>query len=76
MVLDSLRYWVVEMGVDGFRFDLLSTLIRDERHHVDQDHPFKRRSARDPVLSQVKMIAEPWDMGRMAIRSVASAGLE
>jgi glycogen operon protein len=63
MVLDSLRYWVVEMGVDGFRFDLLSTLIRDERHHVDQDHPFKRAIRDDPVLSQVKMIAEPWDMG-------------
>ena len=41
MVLDSLRYWVTEMGVDGFRFDLVSTLLRDERHHVDQDHPFK-----------------------------------
>ena len=41
LVLDSLRYWVTEMGVDGFRFDLVSTLIRDERHHVDQDHPFK-----------------------------------
>jgi glycogen operon protein len=63
MVLDSLRYWVTEMGVDGFRFDLLSTLIRDERHHVDQDHPFKRAIREDPVLSQVKMIAEPWDMG-------------
>jgi glycogen operon protein len=63
MVLDSLRYWVTEMGVDGFRFDLLSTLIRDERHHVDQDHLFKRAIREDPVLSQVKMIAEPWDMG-------------
>ena len=63
MVLDSLRYWVTEMGVDGFRFDLVSTLIRDERHHVDQDHPFKRAIREDPVLSQVKMIAEPWDMG-------------
>ena len=63
MVLDSLRYWVTEMGVDGFRFDLVSTLIRDERHHVDQDHPFKQAIREDPVLSQVKMIAEPWDMG-------------
>ena len=42
LVLDSLRYWVTEMGVDGFRFDLVSTLLRDEQHHVDQNHPFKR----------------------------------
>jgi glycogen debranching enzyme len=63
MVIDSLRYWVNEMGVDGFRFDLVSTLIRDERHHVDQDHPFKDAIPEDPVLSQVKIIAEPWDMG-------------
>ena len=48
MVLDSLRYWVTEMGVDGFRFDLVSTLIRDERHHVDQDHPFKQCDPRRP----------------------------
>jgi glycogen debranching enzyme len=63
MVLDSLRYWVTEMGVDGFRFDLLTTLIRDERHHVDQDHAFKQAIQEDPVLSQIKIIAEPWDMG-------------
>lgn len=63
MVLDSLRYWVTEMGVDGFRFDLVTTLLRDENHHVDQDHPFKKALREDPVLSQVKMIAEPWDMG-------------
>ncbi len=63
MVLDSLRYWVTEMGVDGFRFDLVTTLIRDGRHHVDQDHEFKQAIAADPVLSKVKMIAEPWDMG-------------
>ncbi|MFL6027530.1 MAG: glycogen debranching protein GlgX [Friedmanniella sp.] len=63
LVLDSLRYWVTEMGVDGFRFDLVTTLLRDERHHVDQEHPFKRALREDPVLSKVKMIAEPWDMG-------------
>ena len=63
MVLDSLRYWVAEMGVDGFRFDLATTLVRDERHHVDQEHPFKVAIREDPILSQVKMIAEPWDMG-------------
>jgi len=63
LVLDSLRYWVSEMGVDGFRFDLVTTLLRDERHHVDQEHPFKVALREDPVLSQVKLIAEPWDMG-------------
>lgn len=63
MVLDSLRYWVTEMGVDGFRFDLASTLIRDSQHHVDQNHAFKQAIAADPVLSTVHMIAEPWDMG-------------
>ncbi len=63
LVLDSLRYWVTEMGVDGFRFDLVTTLLRDERHHVDQEHPFKVAIREDPVLSRVKMIAEPWDMG-------------
>ena len=59
----QLRYWVNEMGVDGFRFDLVSTLLRDEQHHVDQNHPFKRAMRKDPVLSRVKMIAEPWDLG-------------
>ncbi len=63
LVLDSLRYWVTEMGVDGFRFDLVTTLVRDERHHVDQEHPFKVALREDPVLSRVKLIAEPWDVG-------------
>ncbi|HET9871079.1 MAG TPA: glycogen debranching protein GlgX [Propionibacteriaceae bacterium] len=63
MVLDSLRFWVTEMGVDGFRFDLVTTLIRDDRHHVIHDHPFKAALREDPVLSKVKIIAEPWDMG-------------
>lgn len=63
LILDSLRYWVVEMGVDGFRFDLCTTLIRDTQHHVDQGHEFKQRIAQDPVLSQAIMIAEPWDLG-------------
>jgi glycogen debranching enzyme len=63
LVLDSLRYWVTEMGVDGFRFDLVSTLLRDEQHHVDHNHPFKRAMRNDPVLSRVKLIAEPWDLG-------------
>ncbi len=63
MVMDSLRYWVAEMGVDGFRFDLATELIRNEKHHVVQDHPFKQLIAADPVLRDIKMIAEPWDMG-------------
>ncbi len=63
LVIDSLRYWVSEMGVDGFRFDLCTTLIRDEKHHVDQAHAFKQRLADDPVLSGAIMISEPWDLG-------------
>lgn len=63
MVMDSLRYWVTEMGVDGFRFDLQTTLIRDARHHVDQNHPFKQQVAADPVLSETILISEPWDLG-------------
>ncbi len=63
LVLDSLRYWVTEMGVDGFRFDLAVTLIRNERHEVDHAHPFLAEIAADPVLSKAKLIAEPWDIG-------------
>ncbi len=64
LILDSLRYWVNEMGVDGFRFDLVTTLFRDEQHHVDMEHhPFRGALAEDPVLSEVKLIAEPWDLG-------------
>ncbi len=63
MILDSLRYWVTEMGVDGFRFDLATTLIRDEFHHVNQEHPLKKAIDADPVLSKAIMIAEPWDLG-------------
>jgi glycogen debranching enzyme len=64
MILDSLRYWVNEMGVDGFRFDLATTLFRDEQHHVDMArHPIVRALAEDPVLKRVKLIAEPWDLG-------------
>ncbi|GAA2184455.1 glycogen debranching protein GlgX [Brooklawnia cerclae] len=63
LVLDSLRYWVTEMGVDGFRFDLATELIRDVHHHVDQEHPLKQAIASDPVLRDIKLIAEPWDVG-------------
>lgn len=63
LVLDSLRYWVTDMGVDGFRFDLATTIIRDQLHHVDQQHRFKELVAEDPVLAGKVMIAEPWDLG-------------
>jgi isoamylase len=62
MVLDSLRYWVLEMHVDGFRFDLASALARDF-NGVNRLHPFLEAIHQDPVLSQVKLIAEPWDVG-------------
>lgn len=62
-ILDSLRYWVQEMGVDGFRFDLATVLIRNEHHGVDRNHCFLEAVATDPILSRVKMIAEPWDIG-------------
>ncbi|HEY5788812.1 MAG TPA: glycogen debranching protein GlgX [Microlunatus sp.] len=63
LVADSLRYWVTEMGVDGFRFDLVTTLIRDEHHQVDLHHPFQQLMRTDPVLSRAKIVAEPWDLG-------------
>ncbi len=62
LVMDSLRYWVVEMHVDGFRFDLASALAR-ELHEVDRLSAFFDIILQDPVLSQVKLIAEPWDLG-------------
>ncbi len=62
LVMDSLRYWVLEMHVDGFRFDLASTLARDHEG-VNKLHAFFEIIHQDPVLSQVKLIAEPWDVG-------------
>ncbi|MFC4556507.1 glycogen debranching protein GlgX [Georgenia faecalis] len=62
MIMDSLRYWVEEMHVDGFRFDLASTLAR-ELHEVDRLSAFFDIIQQDPVISQVKLIAEPWDLG-------------
>jgi len=62
LVMDSLRYWVLEMHVDGFRFDLASTLAR-ELHDVDRLSAFFDVINQDPVLSKVKLIAEPWDVG-------------
>ena len=60
LIADSLRYWVTEMGVDGFRFDLATALLRGE-HAVDQRAALLTVIAQDPVLSGVKLIAEPWD---------------
>ncbi len=62
MVMDSLRYWVTEMHVDGFRFDLAATLARTPSG-VDRHSPFLSAVRQDPVLSRVKLIAEPWDLG-------------
>jgi glycogen operon protein len=62
LIMDSLRYWVIEMHVDGFRFDLASTLAR-ELHDVDRLSAFFDIIHQDPVISQVKLIAEPWDVG-------------
>jgi len=63
MVLDSLRYWVQECHVDGFRFDLAVALGRGRDDNFDPDHPFLVALRTDPVLSRTKLIAEPWDLG-------------
>jgi isoamylase len=62
MVIDSLRYWVEAVGVDGFRFDLATTLARGE-HGFDGLSPFFQAIAKDPVLASIKLISEPWDIG-------------
>ncbi|WP_010583857.1 glycogen debranching protein GlgX [Schlesneria paludicola] len=68
MVMDSLRYWVTEMHVDGFRFDLAATLAR-QFHNVDRMSAFFNVIHQDPILSQVKLIAEPWDIGEGGYQS-------
>ena len=62
LIMDSLRYWIIEMHVDGFRFDLAATLAR-ELHEVDRLGSFFDIIHQDPIISQVKLIAEPWDIG-------------
>ncbi|MEZ5376011.1 MAG: glycogen debranching protein GlgX [Acidimicrobiales bacterium] len=62
LIMDSLRYWITEMHVDGFRFDLAATLAR-ELHEVDRLSAFFDIIQQDPIISQVKLIAEPWDIG-------------
>ena len=62
LVTDSLRYWTVEMGVDGFRFDL-GTILAREKEGFNERHGFNLACRQDPLLSQLKLIAEPWDCG-------------
>ena len=62
-IIDCLRYWVMEMHVDGFRFDLGSILGRDENGHLMENPPMLQRIAEDPILSNTKIIAEAWDAG-------------
>jgi glycogen operon protein len=63
LAMDSLRYWVEEMHVDGFRFDLAATLARGVPGHYDRNSAFLAAVRQDPVLSRVKLFAEPWDVG-------------
>ena len=63
LIMDSLRYWVQEMHVDGFRFDLASELTRNSNRDVDLEGAFMTAITQDPVLRNVKLIAEPWDIG-------------
>ena len=62
LIMDSLRYWVEEMHVDGFRFDLAATLARNAGNGFDRNSAFLAAVRQDPVISQVKLIAEPWDV--------------
>jgi glycogen operon protein len=65
LIMDSLRYWVTEMHVDGFRFDLAVTVARNDTHAFHPQSQFLSAVTQDPVLSRVKLIAEPWDITRM-----------
>lgn len=63
LVIDSLTYWTNEMQIDGYRFDLASTLARDETNTFNSNHPLLRRIVEDPTFADTKMIVEPWDVG-------------
>lgn len=63
LVLDSLRYWTNEMQIDGFRFDLATTLARDKNNHFDPNHSLLTSILQDPELKKSKLIVEPWDVG-------------
>lgn len=63
MVLESLRYWTTELQIDGYRFDLATTLARNEINHFDANHPLLRAIVEDETFKDTKMIVEPWDVG-------------
>jgi glycogen operon protein len=63
LTMDSLRYWTEEMQIDGYRFDLATTLARDASNTFDPNHPILQAMASDPILSDAKLIMEPWDVG-------------
>jgi glycogen operon protein len=63
LTLDSLRYWTEELQIDGYRFDLAATLSRDESNHFNPHHPLFEAMKNDSVISQAKLIVEPWDVG-------------
>jgi len=74
LVLESLRWWVQEFHVDGFRFDLGSCLCRDANGRALEDPPLIRAIAEDPVLAGVKLIAEPWDLGMYQVGTFPAYG--
>lgn len=75
LILDCLHYWVVDMHIDGFRFDLASIFYRDSKGHSIKTSPLVEAITHDPILSQVKLIAEPWDAGgHYCVGSFYSAG--
>ncbi len=63
LTMDSLRYWTEEMQIDGFRFDLATTLARDADNQFDAEHPLLKAMVEDPILANSKLIVEPWDVG-------------
>jgi glycogen debranching enzyme len=63
LAIDSLRYWAAEYQIDGYRFDLATTLARDEQNHFDPEHDFLKALRADPVIAETKLIVEPWDVG-------------
>ncbi len=63
LALDSLRYWTQELQIDGYRFDLATTLARDENNHFDPHHALFEAMKNDSIISQAKLIVEPWDVG-------------
>jgi len=75
LILESLRWWVEEFHVDGFRFDLASCLCRDSKGKAIADPPLIRAIAKDPALAGIKMIAEPWDIGMYQVGTFPAHGV-